>query len=159
LAQIQQIISALVAHEVEFIVVGGVAAVLQGAPVTTQDLDIVYSLAPPNPERLLSALHTLAAVFRDDPRRLVPGPTYLATRGHKLLTTRFGDLDCLGSIEDSTTYDDLIEQTDEMESGGVRFNVLSLPRLIEVKAKLTRPKDQLMLIQLRGTLEERLKRR
>jgi hypothetical protein len=40
MAQIQQINRVLVAHEVEFIVVGGVAAVLQGAPITTQDLDL-----------------------------------------------------------------------------------------------------------------------
>lgn len=158
MAQLQQILRALAEHQVAFIVVGGVAAVLQGAPITTQDLDIVYSLVPPNPDRLLVALQSLDAVFRDDPRRLVPGPSHLATRGHKLLTTRHGDLDCLGSIEDSTIYEDLIEHTDEMQSGGVRFRVLSLPRLIEVKAKLTRPKDQLMLLQLRGTLEERLRR-
>jgi hypothetical protein len=102
---LQQIISSLVEHEVAFIVVVGVAAVLQGAPITTQDLDIVYSLASPKPERLLAALQSLGAVHRDDPRRLVPGPSHLTTRGHKLLTTRHGDLDCLGSIEESTTYD------------------------------------------------------
>ena len=107
---------------------------------------------------MLAALQSLDAVFRGDPRRLEPGPTHLTTRGHKLLTTSFGDLDCLGTIEESTTYEDLIDHADEMQSGGVRFKVLSLPRLIEVKAKLTRPKDQLMLLQLRGTLEERLKR-
>lgn len=158
MAQLQQILRVLVEHEVAFIVVGGVAAVLQGAPITTQDLDIVYSLVPPNPERLLAALQSLDAVFRDDPRRIAPHMGHLVTRGHKLLTTRHGQLDCLGSIEESTTYSDLLAHSDEMESGGFCFRVLSLPRLIEVKAKLSRPKDQLMLLQLRGTLEERLKR-
>jgi len=42
---IADIIHTLVAHEVEFIVVGGMAAVLQGAPVHTIDLDIVYALS------------------------------------------------------------------------------------------------------------------
>jgi len=51
---IASIISALVAHEVEFIVVGGMAAVLQGAPVHTIDLDIVYAL--PRRARLAPAL-------------------------------------------------------------------------------------------------------
>ena len=39
---IARIIRTLVANDVEFIVVGGMAAVLQGAPVHTVDLDIVY---------------------------------------------------------------------------------------------------------------------
>jgi hypothetical protein len=38
----------LVAHDVEFIVVGGVAAVLQGAPVVTFDLDILHRRTPEN---------------------------------------------------------------------------------------------------------------
>ena len=42
---IASITETLVAHDVEFIVVGGMAAVLQGAPVHTIDLDIVYALS------------------------------------------------------------------------------------------------------------------
>ncbi len=37
------ILDALVRHRVDFIVVGGVAAVLEGAPISTFDLDIVYN--------------------------------------------------------------------------------------------------------------------
>ena len=59
---IADIIGTLVAHDVEFIVVGGMAAVLQGAPVHTIDLDIVYALSEPNIERLQSALTKLGAV-------------------------------------------------------------------------------------------------
>ena len=43
-------------HHVDFIVVGGVAAVLGGAPISTFDLDIVHDRAPANVARLLSAL-------------------------------------------------------------------------------------------------------
>ena len=53
---IASIIQALVAHDVEFIVVGGMAAVLQGAPVHTIDLDIVYALSESNITRLELAL-------------------------------------------------------------------------------------------------------
>ena len=42
------ILRTLTAHRVEFIVVGGVSAALQGAPVTTFDIDVVHSRAPEN---------------------------------------------------------------------------------------------------------------
>jgi len=54
-----------------FIVVGGVAAVLNGAPVQTFDIDIVYSASAENIERLLSVLASLDAVFRIQPDRRI----------------------------------------------------------------------------------------
>ncbi|XXX72391.1 hypothetical protein WMF30_32565 [Sorangium sp. So ce134] len=42
------ILHALVHHRVEFIVVGGMAAPLQGAPVNTLDIDIVYARSEEN---------------------------------------------------------------------------------------------------------------
>jgi hypothetical protein len=66
------ILEALTRHRVDFIVVGGVAGVLHGSPLHTDDLDILYSLDEQNRERLLAALAELGAVFRDDPRNLAP---------------------------------------------------------------------------------------
>lgn len=150
-----RILTTLADANVDFIVVGGVAAVLQGAPIHTSDLDILYSLEPANQKRLLTALQELGAVFRDDPRRIPPNLSHLASRGHKLLATTAGQLDCLATIEDDTSYDDILEHVDWMQIDESRIRVISLPRLIQVKEKLTRPKDQLALLQLRATLEER----
>ena len=153
--QFRAIFGVLVSHEVDFIVVGGMAGVLQGAPITTQDIDIVYALSEDNQGRLLNALRELEATFRADPRRLEPALSHLASRGHKLFTTKFGALDCLVTIEEDTDYEDLASHIDRMQIGDFELKVISLPRLIEVKEKLTRPKDQLALIQLRATLDER----
>ena len=73
---IASIIQILVTHDVEFIVVGGMAAVLQGAPVHTIDLDIVYALSESNIARLELALTELGAVFRDDPRQIAPNRSH-----------------------------------------------------------------------------------
>lgn len=54
--KIAELLRLLMRHRVDFIVVGGVAAVAQGAPVNTFDLDLVHSRAPENIERLLGAL-------------------------------------------------------------------------------------------------------
>lgn len=149
----------LARHGVEYIVVGGTAAVLNGAPVHTLDLDIVYARSEANVERLLAALLELDAVFRTDARRLVPTPSHLRSPGHKLLTTKQGPLDVLGSIEESTSYEELIDDSIWMEIAGVPVRVLSLERLIASKEKLARPKDTAMLLVLRATLEEKLRGR
>ena len=54
-------------HEVQYIIVGGIGAVLQGALVTTEDLDVVHERTPQNIERLLAALQKLHARFRARP--------------------------------------------------------------------------------------------
>jgi hypothetical protein len=156
---LRAILDVLVEHEVEFIVVGGVAGVLHGAPLHTEDLDVLYRVDDANCERLLAALEQLEASFRGDERRIRPSASHLASRGHKLLTTRFGDLDCLATIEENTSYDDIVSATVRMTIGSADVAVLSLPRLIEVKEKLSRPKDQLALLHLRATLDEQGKRR
>jgi len=142
-------------ERVEFIIVGGVAAALQGAPVLTQDVDILYRIEDGNLERLERALTTLHAVARGDPRNLPFGRSQLATTGHKLATTDAGALDVLGSINDSVLYDDLIGSSEELEVTGQRVKVLSLRRLIELKRALARPKDLAMLPVLEATLRER----
>ncbi len=59
-----RILTTMEDNDVDFIVVGGVCAVLHGAPVTTFDMDLVHSREPGNLSRLLSALESLDAVYR-----------------------------------------------------------------------------------------------
>lgn len=148
-------------HEVRasFIVVGGLAAVLDGAPVHTYDLDVVHSRDAVNIERLLPALEAMDAVFRAHPdRRLRPRPSHLASRGHSNLVTRFGPLDLLGEIGDGLGYQELLPHSIEMDVGeGIRVRVLDLETLIAIKEKLGGEKDLAVLPILRRTLEEKKK--
>jgi hypothetical protein len=66
-----EVLRVLIKHEVEFIVVGGVSAALQGAPVTTFELPLVQSRDPENIERLLRALDSLDAIYRAQPDRRI----------------------------------------------------------------------------------------
>jgi hypothetical protein len=151
---IADIIRTLVAHEVEFVIVGGMAAVLQGAPVHTIDLDVVYDRSSENVNRILGALVELDAILRDDPRRLRPNEPHLRGPDHKLLETKRGPLDLLGTIEHDTGFQDLLSDSEWLSIAEIRVRVLSLPRLIRVKEQLGRPKDQAMLLILRATLDE-----
>src|SRR6185436_4185931 len=87
------LVQALLGSGVEFIVVGGAAAVLHGAPITTQDLDIVHRRTPDNVRRLSDLLEKLDAVFRG--RDLRPSAELLAGHGQLNLSTTLGPLDPL----------------------------------------------------------------
>ena len=91
----------------EFILVGGLAAVLNGAPMYTFDIDVVHSRDPANIDRLRPVLEGLDAVFRIQPeRRLKPNSSHLASAGHLNLITRYGPLDILGTIGRDLSYGD-----------------------------------------------------
>lgn len=155
--RLADLVELLARHEVDFILVGGAAAVLHGAPVVTFDVDIVHRRTTDNIERLLRALAELGATYRHDSRGLAPLMSHLASVGHQLLMTRFGALDVLGSIEDAVTYDDLLPASVEVEVRGRRARVLSLERLVEGKRRLARPKDLAVLDVLEAVLDERRK--
>jgi predicted nucleotidyltransferase len=153
------LLKALVEHKVDFIIVGGVSAVLHGAPVTTFDLDLLHSRSPENIERLLAALKELVAFYRGlGERKIEPNIDQLASSGHQLLMTRFGPLDLLGTIgKGGLSYTDLLPHTKEMHVTGMTLRVLDLDTLIKIKEELGQEKDNAVVPTLRRTLEEKKK--
>jgi hypothetical protein len=145
----------LAEHDVEFIVVGMLAGVIQGAPLTTGDVDIVHRRTPENVQRLLEVLRRVNAVARHDQRRLVPGESHLMGSGHILLESTFGDLDCLCTIDDGKGYEDLLGSTVRIELGdGLATLALRLDALIEIKRRAGRPKDIAAIPVLESTWAE-----
>ena len=67
-------------HGVEFVVVGGVGAVLQGAPLNTFDLDILHSTKKDNVGRLLAALESLPTYYRTQPEKRLNRPRLMCPR-------------------------------------------------------------------------------
>ena len=154
-----EILRVLHRHEVEFITVGGLAAVFNGAPVVTVDVDILHRRTPENVARLLVALRELDAVYRQDPRNIAPGESHLLGPGHQLLRTKHGDLDVLGTIDDTVVYEDVLGHTIEVEVSDFRVLALNLERVIQAKEFAGRPKDLATLPVLRATLAELKKAR
>jgi len=140
----------LARHGVEFVVVGGVAAVAHGASIMTRDLDILYRVEAGNVRRLLAAFQELEAVAYGDPRKLQFGFEHLHNTGHHLAETRAGRIDALGSIGKSgdILFETVIDDAVPMQAFGVRFHCLSLERLIAVKKELGRPRDLLAVQEL-----------
>jgi hypothetical protein len=139
---------------VDFIVVGGVAAVLNGAPINTFDLDIVPARNEANAAKLADVLAALDAVYRiHASQKLKPTVGHLRSSGHHNLLTTCGPLDVLGTIGDGLNYEDLAPHSIEMEIGGGSVQVLDLPTLIALKEALGNEKDLAVLPILRRTLE------
>jgi hypothetical protein len=145
-------------HEagVEFIVVGGMAAVMLAAPVLTEDLDIVHKRTPENVARLLAWLLAHGAYHRFDlaNRRLPPTEDALLGHGHINLQTDLGKLDVLCELGEGEGYDDIFGDTVLVDDGSISLRVLGLARLIAVKARAGRPKDRAVLPVLVATLDE-----
>jgi len=141
---------------VEFIVVGGAAAVLQGAPLTTKDLDVVYLQTEDNVSRLMNVLSANRARIRDPAgRHLVPSKDLLLSGRQILMITDSGPFDCLGELHDGRKYGDLIARVDEFGDGEISILVMDLETLIETKAEANRPKDRMAVPILLAVLRER----
>jgi len=142
-------------REIEYVVVGGMAGVLHGAPVVTADVDIVHKRTDENVEKLLALLSDVGATFRTDSRGLKPNATHLQGKGHVLLMTSLGPLDVLCELG-SEGYEELVDETVEMDLGeGQRCRVINLQKLIALKESAGRDKDKVALPTLRATLAEK----
>jgi hypothetical protein len=148
-------------HGVEFVVVGGIAARLRGAPLLTQDVDVTPATDRRNLERLAAALEDLGARLRTAtepdgvPFPFDPGLLESATVW--TLTTKHGDLDLVVSPAGTGGYRDLITDANELKVAvkpDLLVKVASLADVIRSKEAAGREKDRAALPLLRRTLEE-----
>src|SRR5260370_16351438 len=103
-------------REIQFIIVGGIAAVLNGAPVQTYDIDLVYSREAENIDRLVTFLAEADAIFRIQPeRRLRPNKSHLMGSGHLNLLTRYGPVDLLATIGQGLDFSGLLPRSTQMD--------------------------------------------
>lgn len=141
---------------VDFIVVGGVAAVAHGSVRLTQDIDVVYSREPQNLARIAMALAPHEPYLRGAP----PGLPFrwdaeTLERGLNFtLSTRLGNLDLLGEIAAGGGYQELFRHTVELELFGVPCRCLDLATLIRVKRAAGRPRDLEAVAELEALRDE-----
>lgn len=145
-------------HGVDYVLIGGLAAVLHGSPLPTVDADICPSSAPDNLKRLAGALVELDARIRTpDTAGGVPFPrdaTFLSGVNLLNLVTRVGDLDLSFTPAGTAGYDDLAEDAIAMSIQGTRVRVASLDAVIRSKEAANRAKDQRTLPTLRQLRDE-----
>jgi hypothetical protein len=150
----------LARNQVEFVIVGGISAVLNGVPIVTVDLDVCYRRTTENLRRLVAALAELhprprgfpaELPFSFDERTLLLGTNFTFSIGDE-------ELDLLGEMSAIGGYEQIIGQSEEMEVAGHRVKVLSLAQLIATKEAAGRPKDKAVLPLIKATLDTQRQR-
>lgn len=142
---------------VEFVIIGGMAAVAHGSAYLTMDLDLCYSRTRENLEKLAEALASFQPSLRGAPPDL-PFRLDAATLRSGMnftLSTNFGDLDILGELSGLGGYAEALLFSEEIELYGMRCRVLTLEGLIKTKKATGRPKDLMILPELEALLEIR----
>lgn len=143
-------------HGVEFVVIGGLGGVLQGAPWVTWDVDICYARNEQNLERLAQALRAMEAQLRgvDEEVPFVLDAETLRRGDAFTFDTRYGPVDILGTPGGFSDYDELSANAVEVDLDGLRVQAASIEDLIRMKSTSDRPKDRAMLEQLGALREE-----
>jgi len=160
--QAEEIFACLDRHDVQYVLIGGLAAVLHGSPLATFDADICPAREPANLRRLAAALVELDARIRTpDAAEGVPFPRDAEfLQNHQLLNlvTRFGDLDLSFEPAGTGGFAELAPHATAMPIHGFQVPVASLEDVIRSKQAANRPKDQRSLPVLLQLLEELKKR-
>lgn len=157
-----ELIAALDAAGVEYVLIGGLAVAAHGFPRATKDIDIVPSPDPANLSRLARLLMDLGTEI-DGADEFDPGelpvdpldPAQLAQGGHFVLRTRLGRLDIMQwvlGIEADNAYELLARDALRSSVGGHEVQVTSLAHLVTMKRSAGRPQDLEDLRRL-GVLE------
>jgi predicted nucleotidyltransferase len=145
----------LTEHEVEFVIIGGLAAAFHGSARLTYDLDVCYSRTSSNLKKLSAAL----APFHPRPRGFPPGlpfvwdETTLRNASIFTLQTDIGEIDLLAEVAGVGSFREAREQSIAVEAFGLHVLTLDLPALIRAKRAAGREKDLAALPELEGILE------
>jgi predicted nucleotidyltransferase len=144
--QTPELLRLLIDAEVEFIIIGGVAAVAYGSAIFTQDLDITAAFSEDNLSRLLHVLapHHPRYALAVPKRPVTESPAELSAHRNLYLLTDLGRLDILSAVPPVGTYAEVATRAITMELNGRPFRVIGLDDLIAVKRHLGRDKDRIV---------------
>lgn len=146
----------LARHGVDFVLIGGMAALALGASRNTYDLDIAYERSVENLERLAAALIELDSRLRGAPPDVpfVLDAEMLRRGLNFTFLTPFGSLDVLGEPAGAPPYMQLKTEATSVEIVGERVLLVSLDHLIAMKEAAGRPHDRLTANELRVISDE-----
>ena len=156
MGELRRILELLVQHNVEFVLVGGYAAMVHGVSLVTRDIDICTHFSRPNLERIHAAVADLHPYHFLTPQEIpfaIP-PGFEKGLRNLYIGTDMGRLDCLGEILGIGDY--AAAQTVSIPLPLPFGSVWMLDRkaMIRAKSALDRPQDKVTVMQLMA-MEER----
>jgi hypothetical protein len=154
----ERLFAVLQQHGVEYVLIGGLAAVLHGSALVTNDADICPRRDRANLERLAAALQDLHARVRTegepDGLPFVCDAQILERVQTLNLITVAGQFDVAFSPTGSGGYESLAEHASAYDIDGVTVKVAALADVIRSKEAANRLKDRAMLPHLYALQEE-----
>jgi hypothetical protein len=142
---LKTLLERLLAHEIDFVLIGGFAAVVHGATLVTQDVDICMAITENSVTRLREALKDLHPWHRMNPTAklsFAEHPVVTQGTNNIYLKTDLGVLDVLSEAQPAGNFDAIKRRSVEIPLYGHRCKVISIEDLIQVKEAMSRPKDQ-----------------
>jgi hypothetical protein len=152
----KELLACLRRHEVDFVVIGGLAGMALGSAYPSFDLDVAYERGAENLEHLAAALRELGATLRGAPPDLpfqLDAKT-LADGANFTFDTPFGSFDIVADADGAPRYAELKSTGEDVEIEGVPVRIASLDHLIAMKEAAGRPKDKLMATEYRALSDE-----
>jgi hypothetical protein len=135
---------ALARHQVEYVMIGGVAIQAYGAQRMTQDLDVAVATSNENMDRLARALSELDARVlgpNNERSRSVPSAAMLASGDQWHLITDYGLLDVLTLPAHLGSFADMRARAHEVPLGDVSVPIAHRDDLLKMKRASGRPQD------------------
>lgn len=138
----ERILRALAEHEVDYVLIGGLAVQTHGHVRTTNDADLIPSPDPANLQRLAEALRSLGA------RVLNPGEEATEIDAKMLsratiwqFASRDGGIDVMHEVPGGRSYAELSKAALQVRLGDINVPVVGLDDLIQMKLARGRPVD------------------
>jgi hypothetical protein len=140
----------LIEAQVEFVLVGGFAAVAHGVTLVTRDVDICCRFSEGNLMRIQKAFAGLNPAHRSKPDLpLALTPSQCARMKNLYLKTDLGVVDCLGEVLGVGDFDAVLQHSVELELPFGNCRILDLETLIRAKEAMNREHDRITVRQLR----------
>ncbi|MDQ3915839.1 MAG: hypothetical protein M3323_11020 [Actinomycetota bacterium] len=154
------IVEALNNREVQYVVIGGLSAILHGASLPrTLDVDVTPASDAENKRRLASALRDLDAKLRapglEEPFDILVDERMFRGMTTMTFTTRLGPFDVCFVPDGTGGYEDLVRSAIVIDVAGTPVPVASLEDVIRSKMAAGREKDAQHLDALTDAIERR----
>lgn len=146
-----QILKRLNEQGVDFILIGGMAAIVHGSPVVTNDIDVCVSFSPENIPKILAALLPINSRIRSHPKKMLLSDVIgnLNNIKNLYLSTDLGNIDLLGELPGVCSFEELRNRTVMLEiAPDLSCKVLDIDTLIAAKRVAARMKDKLTIQHL-----------
>lgn len=150
---LNNLLKVLLENKIDFVLIGGFAGVVHGSTQVTRDIDICALVTPAEIEKLRLALKDLHPKHRMNPNfqpSFLTDPKDTSNLRNIYLETDLGVLDIISEVTAIGNFEQVKKNSVTIDVFGQKCRVISMDALIRAKEKMGRPKDRLVVAELRA---------